>query len=1013
MKIVKVILVPLLLAFIFDGGLLSGELPAEQQLLAVLQSEATLQQKDAACAHLKLVGTAHSVPVLTSLLTDPKLSHSARYALESMPIPEAGAALIASLDKTNGLLKAGIIGSLGQRHETAAIPRLASLLKDSDPDIAAAAASALGRLSGPVAIQALLAAIPAKSENTPLAVWDGLLAAANLMLTEGKKATACQFFDKIFRMPAPSHVRAGAYRSLIAGSDYTRALELVKTGLQGNDGPSQLASLEMARTLKNPSVTATLCGLLGKTPLAVQAALIETLHQLGDTAAVPALLEMSHHADPALRITAIAALGELADAKAVPLLLKRACSPDEQEKRTARQALLLLHNGEVAAALTSQVAAGDPSVQMEAARALAGRGDKEAVPELIALAKSQSGAAHRAACMTLGRLADPSQIRLMVQLVVAAENETARTEARDALAAVCQRFQGQGVKVDAQPVIAGLSTGNTQSRGALLIAASTLTDERIREALRLSLNSQDKRLRDDALIALEQTHDRELLPDLLQLAEKGSDAGTQIKLLRSYIRLAMDSSAAPLSGAQSVQSLQQAMPLVTRKEEKWLILAGLAKMPSPETLEFALTMLPDPATQGEAAPACMKIAATLMSAHDGLARTAFEKIMATVQNPDQQREVKQLIQQLPGNRKASMPVTFRRNKLDSAFRSEGVCVADFNRDGWPDIATGNILYLGPDWKPQPMLTAAKEYNPKEYSNEFYCFISDVDGDGWLDLVVVGFPGAQTRWLRNPRVAGGPWTEFLAIEKTGNESPDWVDVDRDGQKELVFISENGMAFAKPGKDPRLPWRILVIAGPNDPTPGHGLGIGDINGDERLDVLCPQGWWEAPADPAQVPWTFHAARLGFEAAAQMPVFDVDGDGLNDVLSSGAHRYGLWWYEQTRQQGWLAHEIDRTISQMHALHVADLNRDGLPDLVSGKRFWAHREGDDGIDDPAMLVWYELVRKEGKPVWIRHDIDSDSGVGLHVAITDVNNDGLLDIVTSSKKGVYLFLQEKGTAAK
>jgi hypothetical protein len=334
-----------------------------------------------------------------------------------------------------------------------------------------------------------------------------------------------------------------------------------------------------------------------------------------------------------------------------------------------------------------------------------------------------------------------------------------------------------------------------------------------------------------------------------------------------------------------------------------------------------------------------------------------------------------------------------------------VAVADFNRDGRLDIATGNILYLGPDWKPQPMLAAAKEYAPENYSDEFLCFAEDLDHDGWLDLIVVGFPGAKTRWLRNPGRRGGPWKEFLAIEKTGNESPDWVDVFKDGRKDLVFVSEQGMALARPGADPAKPWSVRVIAGPADPRPGHGLGVGDINGDGRNDIVCPEGWWEGPADRARVPWTFHRAKLGFEAPAQMLVFDANGDGRADVVSSGAHRYGLWWYEQTGG-GWVPHEIDHNISQLHALHLADINGDGLPDLVTGKRFWAHREGDEGIDDPAVLCWFEMKREAGKPSWIRHDIDFDSGVGLHFQILDINGDGFLDVVTSNKKGVYVFTQ-------
>jgi len=881
------------------------------------------------------------------------------------------------------------------------------MLKDADPAVASSAAAALGRMGGPEAIQALLSAIPAQNEFTPPAVLDGLLNAANRAMVEGKGSAAGEIFERLYRMPAPGQVRAGAYRGLIAVASPERALELVKQGLLGEDGPSRQAALEMARFLTGPGDTAMLCDLFSRPALPLQAALIETLHQRGDTTAVPALSLMARNPDPALRIPAIRALGDLGDDQTVRLLLDKAGTGSDAEKQTARQALLNLHRGRVSAALVSQIAAGQPSAQMEAARALAGRGDRTAAADLLALARQHDGSTHRAACQALGRLADASHFQPLVRLIVDAKNETSRIEARDALQAVCQRLQSQGIPTDAGPIVAGLSNSDSRVQGALLMAAGGIIDDRIREAVRGASRSSDPNMRQAAVSTLEQTHDRELLPDILKLARETKDPSDRIQLLRIYLRLAMDPAAVPLTGGQCLRSLQPALPLLSRPDEKWLILAGLSKFPTPETLRFALSLLEDPATQSEAAQASMQIAAGLMNEHDMLARAALEKVLAVTDDDGQRKQAEALLKQLPGTRKPDAPVTFLRQKLDGAFRSEGVAVADFNRDGALDIATGNILYLGPEWKPQPMLTEPKAYPPEEYSQEFLCFDSDIDLDGWLDLIVAGFPGAQTRWLRNPGAAGGPWQEFPAIEKTGNESPDWVDVDRDGRKELVFMSENGMALARPGKDPRAPWPIRVIAGPNDPKPGHGLGIGDINGDGRPDVLCPQGWWEGPTDRDRLPWTFHAARLGFDTPAQMPVLDVNGDGLNDVISSGAHRYGLWWYEQTAD-GWLPYEIDCSISQLHAAHAADLNRDGLPDLVTGKRFWAHRHDDEGIDDPAVLVWYELTRQDRKPVWIRHDIDADSGVGLHFAIVDINADGLLDIVTSSKKGVYLFLQEK-----
>jgi len=995
------------LTFHFVPALTAARSSDEQGLIDILKSNAALQEKDAACAELKRIGTARAVPVLAGLLVDKDLSHSARYALESMPAPEAGLALVEALDKTSGLTRAGIIHSLGRRREARAVPALNRFLVEADLSVACAAAAALGRIGGSPATRALLDALPRKSEaRLHNAIVDALLAAANQDLTEGRRDAAYTVFEKILAVPAPDFIRTAAYRGLIASADRTRALELVKTAIQGNDGPAQMAALEMARSLSFPELTRVLCESLPKAVPPMKIALIEALRQRGDPAAAPSLAAMVKSLDKGVCIAALTGLGELGDATAVALLLEASGSNDDTEMKAGRHALLVLRRGDVTRALVTQLTSGQATARVEAARALAGRGDKDAVASLAAVARENLEPVRGAAFLALGQLADMTHIPALVRLVADAKDQADLEKAREALSAACLRLQGLGIRVEASPIIDGLADASPKTRAALLQAGSVISDERIRTAIRTSLSDPDQSLREAAALALCDAHDPELMPDLLNLAKNSADVSRRVQAVRGYIRLSLDPDNVRFSTAERINALKKIVPLA-RPEERWAVLAGLAKMADPTAIELALAMLEDPSTRAEAAQAVTTIASSLAGIRREHARAALEKVMAVVTEPDQRKAAAAILQGIDPNATAAAPATFRRIKVDGAFRSEGLAVADFNRDGRLDIATGNILYLGPDWKPQPMLGDAKEYKPEGYSDEFLCFAEDVDRDGWTDLIVVGFPGAKTRWLRNPGQRGGPWKEFPAVEKTGNESPEWVDVDKDGRKELVFVSENGMAFARPSADPTKPWPIRVIASPDDPRPAHGLGVGDINGDGRNDVVCPEGWWEAPAERARMPWTFHRAKLGFEAPAQMLILDVDGDGRADVISSGAHRYGLWWYEQT-PQGWKPHEIDHNISQLHALHLADLNGDGLPDLVTGKRYWAHREGDEGIDDPAVICWFEFRREAGKPTWIRHDIDSDSGVGLHFQIVDLNGDGLLDIVTSNKKGVYVFLQEK-----
>jgi len=302
-----------------------------------------------------------------------------------------------------------------------------------------------------------------------------------------------------------------------------------------------------------------------------------------------------------------------------------------------------------------------------------------------------------------------------------------------------------------------------------------------------------------------------------------------------------------------------------------------------------------------------------------------------------------------------------------------------------------------------MLGEPKEFNRNGYSDAFLCFADDVNRDRMMDLIVVGYPGQQTHWLENPGKGGGAWQKHLAVARTGNESPAYVDVDGDGRRELLFVDAGRCVLARPGKVPTGPWSVRALSGPGDPAPGHGLGFGDVNGDGRRDVLVPNGWWEGPQKAIRQPWRFHSA--GLFGGAQLCVSDLDGDGDNDVLGSSAHGYGICWCEQT-PEGWRIHEIDKSDSQTHALHLADLNGDGLVDFVTGKRFWAHNGHDPGSYEPAVLCWFEQKRKDGRPDWIKHQIDVDSGVGLHFQIVDLGGDKLLDVVTSNKKGVYYFQQ-------
>ena len=200
---------------------------------------------------------------------------------------------------------------------------------------------------------------------------------------------------------------------------------------------------------------------------------------------------------------------------------------------------------------------------------------------------------------------------------------------------------------------------------------------------------------------------------------------------------------------------------------------------------------------------------------------------------------------------------------------------------------------------------------------------------------------------------------------------------------------------------------------------------MNGDGRLDLLEKDGWWEQPASLAGDPvWTFHKIAFS-QGGAQMYAYDVNGDGLNDVITSfAAHGYGLVWYEQVRNNGEISfkqHVIlsteqkpmpDKygvTFSELHALDLVDINGDGLNDIVTGNRFWSHgSHGSAGPDAKAVLYWFELVRQPDKTVeFVPHLIDDDSGVGTQVVAAPGSDKNRPDIVVGNKKGTFIFRHE------
>lgn len=365
---------------------------------------------------------------------------------------------------------------------------------------------------------------------------------------------------------------------------------------------------------------------------------------------------------------------------------------------------------------------------------------------------------------------------------------------------------------------------------------------------------------------------------------------------------------------------------------------------------------------------------------------------------------------------------FQRLQLTPDYYSEGIAVGDINADGRPDVVYGPYWFAGPEFEQRHEIYPARIQPTERYADSFFSWVYDFDGDGANDVLFVGFPGTAAYVFQNPGKGLGEWKKYQVLDWVSNESPQWIDLVGDAQPELVCTRDGFFGFATFDRQrPFESWTFHPVSKQVAASKfGHGLGVGDVNGDERQDILHAGGWYEQPEKGAlNGRWSEHQVRFSSSyGGADMYAFDVDGDGDNDVVTSeAAHDFGLSWYEQQSPGQFERHPImgahpsenkyGVVFSELHSLQLADMDGDGLQDLVTGKTYWSHHKQSPMWDAGAVVTWFKLVRKGGEVDWLPYQADGTTGIGRQVTVADINGDGNLDIATGGMLGAHVLLQE------
>jgi HEAT repeat protein len=592
----------------------------EDKLLGVLASgEATFPAKQYACRMLKLIGSEKSVPALAKLLTDEKLAHAARYALEALPGKAAGTALRDALATSSGRVRIGLIGALGARRDGKAVATLAKLTGDTDAMTACAACTALGRIGNKEAAAALAAAKTAGAVEIARAT--ASLICATCLAREGESKAAQKIFTALLDEKQAKQVRVGAF------------LGLVRLGPE-KELPRVLAALKSDDPVLGQAVVPALLALAPKAVVPALTAELPTLPEakkvlaLNVLSAIPGVAPLGEKLtalinDPGaeVQLAAVNAAVHLGDGANVPALVAKLATDDDVGK-AAKQTLTDMQGAGASDEIVKAAGAGDAKLRVSVIAILADRRDVKVLPSLYALLDDTNSKVRHAAAKSIGNLGEAADVAKLAGLIVAKKDAGDRDSLANALAAVASRQTD--VATRAASIISGLASADDEAKVQLLGVLSALGGKPACEAVRGCLASPAPDVKKAAVKALAEWPDAGPLNDLLAVAKGDANDINRILALRGYIRVL---ALANMKADKRAQLYRDAMGMAQRTEEKRAVLAGLAQVQDVAAFKLIETYFHDESVKTEAFLATLQVADVLAKKKGRETKAALEVVI--------------------------------------------------------------------------------------------------------------------------------------------------------------------------------------------------------------------------------------------------------------------------------------------------------------------------------------------------------------------------------------------------
>ena len=615
-------------------------------LIQVLRSEAPYMEKLLACKKLGQLGAAEAVPALTPLLfQDERLAHAARIALEAIPDPSAGKALLESLPRLEGLPRVGVIQSLGVRREEAAVGALGKLLAQEDLLAAVAAANALGKIATPEAVSILQERLADSPMPVRKAIANALLEVGENLCQEGQWVSALQLFGKVAEAEVPPHIRLAAQRAAILADKEDWQSRLIRL-LRGDRAEFALA-LEVARLLPPEKVPAILANEVPSQDPERQSLLAELLGELGDPTVLPVVLTVAQTGEKPARVAALKALGRLGDVRAVSLLLKEALHEDSEVALAAREALATLKDPavdeELVVRLGQSKANTRPAEILLFVELVGRRRIRAAQPFLVTFLEADDTRLRQAAIASLGQILGPEDLEILTERLVRPKAEEDLPSLKEAVRLVCIRAADR--EKAAEVLVASLPKASLEVKHFLYELLGTVGGQNALNAL--AEVAFDPQFQDLVTRVLGQWPGPAAAPLLYRIAKEAADQRFRVRALRGYVRIARQFD---LPAEQKLAMLRSALSLAERDEERILAVQALSRIHTVEALELATAQLSHEALKPHAAQTILALAERLASSHPEDVRRALEAVLGSVQDPTICKQAETLMQGVPAGK---------------------------------------------------------------------------------------------------------------------------------------------------------------------------------------------------------------------------------------------------------------------------------------------------------------------------------------------------------------------------